>query len=493
MNQARESELFFLLSRYYTSKKLSYSMIIPLSILGYAVIMILIGVYAARKVKNSEDYVLAGRSLPFYMALSTVFATWFGSESILGAGSKFAEGGFSNVIEDPFGAGLCLILAGIFFNRKLYRLRFLTIGDYFKSRYNTTIATFLSFVIIVSYFGWVAAQFLALGVVLHTILPLLSVQGWMLVAAVIVTIYTIMGGMVSVALHDTVQTAIIIIGLLAIVVAVLPLVGGISGFMAIVPPGHFNIFPKTDSMVAWAVFATALMTQGFGSIPQQDIYQRAMSAKNEKESMWASITGGLLYFFIVMIPIMIATIAAHLYPDVLAADSQLLIPRLISDHTSSFLQIIFFGALISAILSTASGALLAPATLLAENIIKPFYRDMHDKLRMMVIQVAVAVVAVGGVILAYNPDAHIYELVAGAYSVTLVAGFVPLAFGLYARWVNSLGAFISIVSGISFWQLADYYQTAVPPTFIGFFASLLGIIVGSYLGRFIKREEKVIV
>jgi SSS family solute:Na+ symporter len=468
-------------------------MIIPISILAYAIVMILIGVYAARKVKNSEDYVLAGRSLPFYMALSTVFATWFGSESILGAGSKFAEGGFRNVIEDPFGAGLCLIIAGIFFNRKLYRLHHLTIGDYFKARFNTIISTFLSFVIIISYFGWVAAQFLALGVVLHTILPVLSIGAWVIVAAVVVSVYTIMGGMVSVALHDTVQTAIIIIGLLAVLVAVLPLVGGMPGFFQIVPPGHFQVFPSSsESMLAWIVFFTALMTQGFGSIPQQDIYQRAMSAKNEKESMWASIIGGLLYFSIVMIPIAIGTIAAYLYPDLVSSNSQLLIPTLISEHTSSFLQIIFFGALISAILSTASGALLAPATLLAENVIKPFYREMHDRLRMMTIQAGVVIIAIGAIFLAYNPDAHIYELVAGAYSVTLVAGFAPLAFGLYARWVNSFGAFVSIVSGIAFWQLADYYQTAIPPTFIGFFASVVGIIIGSYLGNFITREEKVI-
>ena len=226
---------------------------------------------------------LAGRSLPFYMALSTVFATWFGSESILGAGSKFAEGGFRNVIEDPFGAGICLILAGIFFNRKLYRLRFLTIGDYFKSRYNTQIATFLSLAIIVSYFGWVAAQFLALGVVLHTILPFFSIQAWVVISAIVVALYTVLGGMISVALHDTVQTAIIIIGLLAVLVSVLPLVGGVSGFFTIFPQGHLDIFPREHSFVAWAVFFTALMTQGFGSIPQQDIYQRAMSAKNEKE------------------------------------------------------------------------------------------------------------------------------------------------------------------------------------------------------------------
>lgn len=469
-------------------------MIVAISILAYAVIMILIGVYAARKVKNSEDYVLAGRSLPFYMALSTVFATWFGSESILGAGSKFAEGGFQNVIEDPFGAGLCLIIAGIFFNRKLYRLHHLTIGDYFKSRYNTLIATFLSAVIVVSYFGWVGAQFLALGVVLHTIVPALSIQAWVIIAAAIVAVYTILGGMVSVALHDTVQTAIILIGLIAVLTAVLPLVGGFEGFLTIVPEGHWKIFPSSsDSMLAWIVFATALMTQGFGSIPQQDIYQRAMSARNERESMWASIIGGLLYFTVVMIPIAIGTIAAYIYPNLVSSDSQLLIPTLISNHTSSILQVLFFGALISAILSTASGALLAPATLLAENIIKPFFRNMGDRLRMIIIQIGVAIVGFGGIFLAYNPDAHIYELVAGAYSVTLVAGFVPLAFGLYASWANSFGAFVSIIAGVAFWQLADHAGTAVPPTFIGFFASLFGMIIGSFLGRFIEREEKTVV
>lgn len=465
-------------------------MIVAISVLAYAIVMILIGVYAARKVRNSEDYVLAGRSLPFYMAISTVFATWFGSESILGAGSKFAEGGFRNVLEDPFGAGLCLIIAGIFFNRKLYRLHHLTIGDYFKERYNMIIATFLSLVIIVSYFGWVGAQFLALGVVLHTIIPAYSIQIWVIISAIVVSLYTVLGGMVSVALHDTVQTAIILIGLIAVLAAVLPLVGGLSGFFAIVPPEHWQIFPKGDSMVAWAVFFTALMTQGFGSIPQQDIYQRAMSAKNEKESMWASIIGGLLYFSIVMIPISIGTIAAYLYPALVSSNSQLLIPTLISAHTSSFLQVLFFGALISAILSTASGALLAPATLLSENVIRPFFRQMPDKLRMMIIQVGVFLVGFGGIFLAVNPNAHIYELVAGAYSVTLVAGFVPLAFGLYASWANSFGAFISIITGTFAWQWAETAQTATPSTFIGFFASLGGMIIGSYLGRYIKKEER---
>lgn len=463
---------------------------IALFTLIYTVVMIAIGVIAARKVKNSEDYVLAGRSLPFYMALSTVFATWFGSESILGASSKFAEGGFSNVLEDPFGAGLCLIIAGLFFNRKLYRMNFLTIGDYFKHRYNAIIATFLSLVIIISYFGWVAAQFLALGVVLHGVIPVLSVQAWMVLAALVVSVYTIFGGMVSVALHDTFQTSIIIVGLIAILITVLPLVGGIPGFFAIVPEGHFRIFPEGDSIVAWSIFFTALMTQGFGSIPQQDIYQRAMSARNEKESMYASILGGFLYFIIVLIPMAIALIASHIYPHIVNGDSQLLIPRLVAEHTSPLLQILFFGALLSAILSTSSGALLASATLLSENVIKPFYAQMRDELRMKIIQGGVLFVTVAGVFLASNDNAHIYELVASAYSITLVAGFAPLAFGLYSERTNSFGAFVSIISGVAVWQMAGILHTGVPATFLGFFASIFGIIIGSHIGRVIYKEEK---
>jgi Na+/proline symporter len=186
----------------------------------------------------------------------------------------------------------------------------------------------------------------------------------------------------------------------------------------------------------------------------------------------------------------IAMIAAHVYPEILKNDSQLLIPTLINQHTSLLLQVMFFGALISAILSTASGALLAPATLLAENIIKPFFRNMSDHLRMNIIQIGVCFVGFGAIFLAYNPDAHIYELVAGAYSVTLVAGFVPLAFGLHSSWANSFGAFVSIIAGILFWQIAEHQGTTVPPTFIGFFASLIGMIIGSYLGKFIVQEEK---
>ncbi len=464
-----------------------------MAVVLYVLVMIPIGLYASRKVKNSEDYVLAGRSLPMYMALATVFATWFGSESILGASTKFAEGGFSNVLEDPFGAALCLIIAGLFFNRKLYNFSFLTIGDYFKHRYNTIIATFLSLAIIVSYFGWVGAQFLALGLVLSTVIPGLSLTWAILFSAALVLVYTFFGGMYSVAILDTIQTVVIITGLSAILAYALNKVGGIDIVLASTPPDFFRVFPENkDSLTSWIIFATAIMTFAFGSIPQQDVYQRAMSAKNVSVSVWASVWAGVFYFIIVMIPIAIALVARMLYPDVLANEPQQLILTLVEDHMPVALQILFFGALVSAIISTASGALLAPGTLLAENIVKPFFTGMSDKLRLHLIRMAIIIVTLGGVFMALSPDARIYELVTSAYSVTLVAAFIPLAVGLYSTRANSFGALLAIIFGITVWQGIDsVIVSEIPAVFSGFVASIVGMIVGSFIGNFVKKEEKM--
>src|SRR3989344_3368061 len=184
-------------------------------VLIYMLMMIPIGIYASRRVKSSQDYVLAGRHLPFSMALATVFATWFGSETFLGAGSRMAEGGFLSVIEDPFGAGLCLVLIGLFFAKKLYARNDLTIGDYFHTRYNKTVATILSLAIILTYFGWVAAQFVALGIILHMLLGIPAITG-MFFSALIILIYPYAGGMWSVSITDTVQMAVIVVGLVVI-------------------------------------------------------------------------------------------------------------------------------------------------------------------------------------------------------------------------------------------------------------------------------------
>lgn len=467
-------------------------MTLSLLVIVYVLIMVAVGLYASRKVKSSLDYVLAGRSLPFHMALATVFATWFGSESILGASGSFAEEGFRGVIQDPFGAGLCLIIAGLFFNTRLYKMSFLTIGDFFKARYNVIIATLISIAIIISYYGWVAAQLLALGIVIHTVIPSISLPIAITLSLFAVMAYTYFGGMMSVAVLDTIQSAVIIIGLIIVFIFAIMLAGSFGDVIANTPKEFFEVLPvNKDSLTEWLVFITALITMGLGSIPQQDIYQRAMSAKSATISKWASVFGGLLYFVIVLIPIGIVMIARQMYPDVLATNPEKLIPTLIEGMMPLWLQAVFFGALISAIVSTASGALLAPGTLLAENVVKPFVTNIQDKLRLFIIRLSVLFVGFGALFMALRDDARIFDLVESAYSVTLVGAFVPLAWGIYSHRANTLGALTSMVLGVSSWLISEHFQVeTAPPVFIGFVLSILGMIVGSYIGRAIMTEEK---
>ena len=135
----------------------------------YLLVSIAIGLYAARRVHSSQDYVVAGRSLPLYITTATVFATWFGSETVLGTSSTFIQEGLHGIVADPFGASLCLILVGVFFARKLYRMNLLTIGDFFRIKYGRGVELATSVAIMLSYLGWVSAQMCALGLVFNVL------------------------------------------------------------------------------------------------------------------------------------------------------------------------------------------------------------------------------------------------------------------------------------------------------------------------------------
>ena len=182
----------------------------------YLLVSIAIGLLAARRVHNTADYAVAGRSLPLAVVIATTFATWFGSETVVGVSARFVSGSLGEVVEDPFGASMCLVLVGLFFARKLYKRNLITLGDYYRQRYGRVIEILCSIMILVSYLGWVAAQVTALGLVFHLLVPAIPVPAGMVLGTVIVLVYTLYGGMWSVALTDFVQMIVIAVGLLAI-------------------------------------------------------------------------------------------------------------------------------------------------------------------------------------------------------------------------------------------------------------------------------------
>jgi SSS family solute:Na+ symporter len=469
-------------------------------VIAYLLVSIAIGLWAARRVHNSRDYVVAGRSLPLYMNAATVFATWFGAETVLSVSATFARDGLGGVIADPFGSSFCLVFVALFFARTFYRMDLLTIGDFYRKRYDQPIEVATSFAITVSYLGWTSAQLTALGLAFSVLSQgAVSLNQGILLGTAVVLIYTIWGGMWSVAMTDLFQSVMIIIGLTAIAWLVGDMAGGASKVVAAAAEaGKFEFWPKGGAK-EWLAFLTAWLTLALGSIPQQDVFQRVTSAKDEKTAVAGTLTGGLVYFCFAFVPIFIAFSAIVIDPALIALfksedprEVQRILPELILNRTPLWAQVMFFGALLSAILSTASGALLAPTALFTENALRPFFPGMSDRRFLITLRTVLVVFSMAALLFALNSRSTMYEMVQNAYKVTLVGAFVPLAAGMFWKRATAQGALCSVVAGIACWILMEFFDAAgtVPPQLAGLLAAMMGMLLGSLLPQWYGGTER---
>src|SRR5712672_4471860 len=183
-------------------------------VVAYLFVTLAIGLWAAGGVHNSKDYIVAGRSLPLYMNTATVFATWFGAETVLSVSAEFAKSGLNGIVADPFGSSFCLVIVALLFARAFYRMDLLTIGDFYRKRYGRSMELGTSIVISISYLGWTAAQLTALGLAFSTLTDgAVSLSTGIVISGVVVLGYTIWGGMWSVAMTDLFLSVMILVGL----------------------------------------------------------------------------------------------------------------------------------------------------------------------------------------------------------------------------------------------------------------------------------------
>jgi len=461
-------------------------------VIFYLVLSIGIGVYAATKVHNTRDYITAGRSLPLPMVVAMVFATWFGAETVLGIPATFLDEDMGGLISDPFGASLCLILFGLFFAKPLYRMNLLTIGDFYRQKYNRFVEVMVAVAIALSYLGWVAAQVTALGLVFNVLSDgmITQAQGVMIGAAVVL-IYTLYGGMWSVALTTFVQMIVIVLGLLWITWLVSDMTGGVAPVVEHAhAAGKFNFWPELNS-IAMLAFIAGLLTMGFGSVPQQDVFQRANASKNENVAVWGSVVGGIAYFIFAAIPLFLAYSATLIDPQKVASllssgGAEYILPSLVVDHLPMYAQVVFYGALLSVIMSTASGTLLAPSVTISENILKGIVGPQSDDHFLRMIRIVVVLFTVGVTLYALwavGKETGIHQMVENAYKVTLVMAFTPLVAGIYWKRANGQGAVLAIMLGLLTWIPLEMMapEGDIPPQLAGFIMSIAGMIAGSLL------------
>ncbi|TBO34219.1 sodium:solute symporter [Aquabacterium lacunae] len=457
-------------------------------VVAYLVGTMLIGLYAGTRVKNTADFAVAGRSLPLAMVITTTFATWFGAETVMGIPAKFVEGGLNAVVEDPFGASMCLVLVGAFFASRLYKMNLLTIGDYYRERYGRGVEIFCSVAIILSYLGWVAAQITALGLVFSVLSGgEISPATGMVIGTSLVLAYVLVGGMLAVAWTDFIQMVVLVVGLSFIAYTAAGQAGGADKVLALAEQKDWFKFLPEPTADGWVWFVAAAITMMLGSIPQQDVFQRVMSAKDADTARKGAIIGGFSYLAFAFVPMFIVASALIIMPgeigELLANDPQKVLPTLILNHMPLVAQILFFGALVSAIKSTSSATLLAPSTSFVENILKNLMPNMTDKMELRLMRITIFVFT--GLVLTYAivmQGTSIYDLVSAAYQVPLVGAFVPLVFGLYWQRATTQGAIASIVLGIGTLALFTFNATlgeAFPGQLAGLGMALAGMLLGS--------------
>ena len=224
-----------------------------------------------------------------------------------------------------------------------------------------------------------------------------------------------------------------------------------------------------------------------GSIPQQDVFQRVMSSDSARTARIGPVVGGVLYLLFALVPMFTVTAAVLVMPETAQAllkdDPQKVLPTLVMQHMPLILQIAFFGALLSAIMSTASATLLAPSTTFVENILRNLRPGMSDVQTLRAMRWSVLVFT--GIVLAYAitmQGTSIYEMVSGAYQVPLVGAFVPLVFGLYWKRATTQGALCAVVLGLGVWLLflaLPVLSDAFPQQLAGVLAALAGMVGGS--------------
>jgi Na+/proline symporter len=379
---------------------------------------------------------------------------------------------------------------GLFFAKHLYNRRMLTIGDFFREKYGRTVEVLVTLCIVVSYLGWVAAQIKALGLVFHVVSDgAISENLGMMIGAGSVLIYTLFGGMWSVAITDFIQMIVIVIGMLYISGEMTALTGGFTVVVEhAAAAGKFSFWPDMN-LVSILGFTAALCTMMLGSIPQQDVFQRISSSKNVNIAVQASILGGVLYFIFAFVPMYLAYSATLIDPGLVEryinTDSQMILPKLVLEHAPVFAQILFFGALLSAIKSCASATLLAPSVSFAENIVRGFYKNLSDQGLLKIMRITVLFFTLAVTLFAMNSELSIFKMVESAYKVTLVAAFVPLAFGIYWPKANSLGGLLAVVFGLTVWIGAEILapEATLPPQLAGLLASVAGMLLGGLVPR----------
>jgi SSS family transporter len=415
-------------------------------LLLYVLAQLAIGVWVSRRIKNETDFFVAGRTLGPVLATASIFATWFGAESCVGAaGSIYTDGVGAHSVE-PFAYGLCLVIMGAVFAAPLWRRKLITLADLFHERFGPGVERLAALLLIPTSVLWAAAQVRAFGTVLTVASDAIDFETGLAIAAGVVVVYTVFGGLLADVYTDVVQGALLIIGLVVLAVVVWSEVGGANGVSdALARAGELRAGTASEPMNLLALLETWAIPIA-GSVVAQEVVSRALAARSEGVARASGIAGGALYLLVGLVPVFIGLVGPALAPGL--DDGEALLPHLAQEHLHGFLAVVFAGALVSAILSTADSALLVASSLVSRNLLeRPTW---SEKQRLVVARGGVLFFGLVAWWLAGRFES-IGELLEHASAFASSGVLVIVCFGLFSKIGGAASATAALLLGAGVW------------------------------------------
>lgn len=458
--------------------------LLAVAIAAYLVVMFGIALWSSGKIENEEDYIVAGRNMPLLLTAATLLATWFGAGTLLTATDEIFREGLRVTALEPYGAGLCLLVAGFFFAKPLWEMHVCTVADIYKQKYGRKIEVWSVFITVPGYIGWIAVQLTALAGIIHLFFGL-SPTIVIPAVALIATAYTLLGGMWSVAMTDAAQILMVIGGMLLLAYSVFTQVGDANGLFS----GVSYVLHSTDDRLLTLVprenateflsWLSVLSLSTLGNIAGQDLGQRIFSAKSAETARRGCILAGVLYIALGTVPAFLGLAAQGILP--IDTPSSIL-PALAQAYLSPGATVLFMLALLSVVLSTIDSAILAPAATLARNALRPFVPARIPTVKLC--QYCVAFIATASAMLALTGK-EAYHLLEDSYAIVFVGLFVPFFLAIFGKTHDETAALTAMATGTAIWLPSFIFDTSLPLELIA--------VAGAFAAYFIvsgRRRKK---
>ena len=491
-----------------------------IAIIAYLLFVLGIGVWYSRKSKNSGDFYLGGRKLGPLVTAMSAEASDMSSYLLMGVPGVAYLTGVADAFWTAVGLALGTYINWLVVARRIRRYTqktgSITIPDYFSDRFHDQkrILMLIAAVIIIVFFvPYTGSGFAACGKLFGTLFGA-DYHVAMIISAVIIVAYTALGGFLAASVSDLIQSIIMTFALVVILYFGIANAGGINAVIdnARSLPGFFEL-TATHSAETGASspygFITIISTLawGLGYFGMPHILLRFMAIKDEKKlktsrriaSIWVVIS---LFAAMAIGIVGLAMTKAGVIPDLSASsgDSETVIIRIaqLLGSNGTLLALvagIILSGILAATMSTADSQLLAASSSVSENIIKRYFgKNVSEKTAMLVARITVVLIAVVGVLIAWNPDSSIFKIVSFAWA-GFGAAFGPVVIlSLFWRRMNAAGALAGMLTGgvmVFVWKFLVRPNVAVLDIYEllpAFILALVAIVVVSLLTKAPSKE-----